>query len=164
MALHRTSTSSRSSCATLLLTAAVLTKLPGQPARRLEPQPINMPPRRARKLMPSTLFSASRLISLQPLLWITKGTQLRVPAPFPPLPILVPPALSLPILASARHQTSNLRRVLTEGRRPPSRRSTRVRETSHVCQYSLLMLFFQSRTTTDRRTISGSLPNLCVTL
>jgi len=135
MAQHRTSISSRSSCATLLLTAAVLTKLPGQPASRLEPQPINMAPRRARKLMPSTLFLASRPISLQPHLWIIRGTQLRIPAPFLPLPILVPPALSLPILASALHQRSNLRRVLMEGRRPPSRRLTRVRETSHVCQY-----------------------------
>lgn len=73
MGLHRTPISSRSSCAIPLLTAAVLTKLPGQPARRLEPQPINIPPRRARKLMPSTPFSASRLISLRSPLWGDQG-------------------------------------------------------------------------------------------
>jgi hypothetical protein len=57
-----------------------------------------------------------------------------------------------------------LRQVLKEGRRPPSHRLTRVRETSHVCQYSLFMLLFQSRTTMDQQTTSGSLPNLCVML
>ena len=166
MVLHRTSISSRSSCATLLLTAAVLTKLPGQPARRLKPQPINKPPRRAHKLMPSTVFSASRPISLQSPLWMIKGTQSRIPAPFLPLPlpILLLPALRLPTLASARHQRSNFRQVLMEGRRPPSRRLTRVREASHVCQYRLLTLMFQSRITMDLQTTSGSLPNLCVTL
>ena len=164
MAQHRTSISSRSSCAIPLLTAAVLTKLPGQPARLLKPQPINIPPRRARKLMPSTPFSVSRLISLRSPLWMIKGTPLRILAPFLPLPVLVLPPLRLPILASARHHRSNLRRVLKEGRRPPSHRLTRVREKSHVCQYSLFMLLLQSRTTMDQQTTSGSLPNLCVML
>jgi hypothetical protein len=133
MDLHRTSIPSRSLYAIPLLTAVALTKLPGPPAHRLEPQPINRPQRRARRLMPSTLCLASRPTSLPSCPWMIKGGQLRALVPSLSPPILLLPLLpALPILASAQHQRLSLQQALMEGRRRPSRRLTQVRDTS-VC-------------------------------
>jgi hypothetical protein len=144
MALHRTSITSRSLCATPSLTAVVLMKLPGQPARRLKPQPVNRPRRRAHKLMPSILCLVSRPPSLLSRLWMIKGGQLQALVPF----LLLPPALR--ILARAQYHRSSSPQASMGGRRRPSRRLIKVRD-RHVRapKYRLLTLLTQSRTTMD---------------
>jgi len=136
MAPPRTLILSRSLYATLLLIAAVLTKLPVQPAGRLRPQLINSPPRQARKLTHSTLFLASRPIFLPSHRSTIMETQ---------SPALVLTALAPPTLASAQHQRSSSQSALMTERRLLSRRLTRF------------------RTIMDLRTTSGLLPNSCVT-
>ena len=121
MAPPRTLILSRSLYATLLLIAAVLTKLPVQPAGRLRPQLINSPPRQARKLTHSTLFLASRPIFLPSHPSTIMETQSLA---------LVLTALAPPTLASAQHQRSSSRSALMTERRLLSRRLTRVRNKS----------------------------------